>query len=172
MSLTEKSITDFLSNEYKEFAMYSIEGRAIPSVIDSFKVSQRKVIHISNRIWKTGKEKTIKVFQLCGKVSSDCLHYDSEVLLANGETIKIGEWFDKHIDSEFEVVCIDENGNKTTSIGYNPRFSLQKDVYEIETEDGIIHKLSGNHQVMLMDMSYKKVSDLTEQDEIYDILTH
>ena len=165
----ERTITDFLSTEYKEFAMYSIEERAIPSVIDGFKVSQRKVIHISNRIWKTGKEKTIKVFQLSGKVSSDCLHYDSEVLLANGETIKIGDWFKDHIDSEFEVVCIDENGNKTTSIGSNPRLSLQKHVYEIETEDGVIHKLSGNHKVMLSDGSFKIVSELTENDEIFEI---
>jgi len=55
--ITEKSITDFLSDEYKEFAMYTIENRAIPSVVDSFKTSQRKIIHISNKIWKTGSEK-------------------------------------------------------------------------------------------------------------------
>ena len=35
--MTEKSISEFLSDEYKEFAMYVIEGRAIPSVIDGFK---------------------------------------------------------------------------------------------------------------------------------------
>ena len=32
--MQQKSITQFLSEEYKEFALYSIEGRAIPSVID------------------------------------------------------------------------------------------------------------------------------------------
>ena len=42
--MIEKSITEFLSNEYKEFALYSIEGRAIPSVIDGFKPTQRKII--------------------------------------------------------------------------------------------------------------------------------
>ena len=41
--MTEKTISEFLSNEYKEFAMYSIEGRAIPSVIDGFKPTQRKM---------------------------------------------------------------------------------------------------------------------------------
>jgi hypothetical protein len=169
MSIVEKSITDFLSNEYKEFAMYSIEGRAIPSVIDSFKVSQRKIIHISNKIWKTGKEKTIKVFQLCGKVSSDCLHYDSEVLLANGESIKIGDWYTKYPDLRIEVVCVDEKGNTTISYGHTPKSSIQKVVYEIETEDGVIHKLSSNHRVMLSDMSYKKVSELTESDNIFSI---
>lgn len=169
MARIEKSITDFLSDEYKEFAMYSIEGRAIPSVIDGFKVSQRKVAHISNQIWKTGKEKTIKIFQLCGKVSSDCLHYDSEVLLANGESIKIGDWYTKYPDLRIEVVCVDENGNTTISYGHTPKSSIQKVVYEIETEDGITHKLSGNHMVMLSDMSYKKVSELTENHDIFSI---
>ena len=81
--MTEKSISEFLSDEYKEFAMYSIEGRAIPSVIDGFKPTQRKVIHISNQIWKTGNEKTLKVFQLAGKVASDAFYHHGNTSLEN-----------------------------------------------------------------------------------------
>ncbi len=166
---TKKTISEFLSNEYKEFAMYTIENRAIPSVIDSFKNSQRKIMYTSNQIWKTGSEKTLKVFQLAGKVASDCLHYDTEILLANGETIKIGDWFHKYPDVELEVVCVDDNGEFATSKGFNPKISLQKYVYDIETEDGKIHQMSGNHLVMLQDGSYKKASDLTEGDDIKSI---
>lgn len=79
--ITEKSISDFLSNEYKEFAMYSIEGRAIPSVIDGFKPVQRKIIHVSSQIWKTGNEKTLKVFQLAGKVASDAFYHHGNASL-------------------------------------------------------------------------------------------
>jgi len=167
--MNEKTISEFLNNEYKEFAMYVIENRAIPSVIDSFKSSHRKIIHVSNQIWKTGSEKHLKVFQLVGKIASDCLHYDSEVLLSNGDKIKIGEWFDNYPDVELEVLSIDENGEIVTNRGYNPKCSLQKYVYEIETEDGKIHKMSGNHQVMLIDGTYKKASDLTIEDEIKSI---
>jgi DNA topoisomerase-2 len=46
--MNKKTITQFLSEEYKEFALYSIENRAIPSIIDGFKPTQRKIIHISN----------------------------------------------------------------------------------------------------------------------------
>jgi DNA topoisomerase-2 len=81
--MTEKTITEFLSDEYKEFAMYSIEGRAMPSVIDGFKPTQRKVIHISNQIWKTGNEKTLKVFQLAGKVASDAFYHHGNASLEN-----------------------------------------------------------------------------------------
>lgn len=72
-----------LSDEYKEFAMYVIEGRAIPSVIDGFKPTQRKIIHISNGIWKTGNEKALKVFQLSGKVASDCFYHHGDQSLSN-----------------------------------------------------------------------------------------
>lgn len=81
--MAEKSISEFLSDEYKEFAMYVIEGRAIPSVIDGFKPTQRKIIHISNGIWKTGNEKALKVFQLSGKVASDCFYHHGDASLSN-----------------------------------------------------------------------------------------
>jgi DNA gyrase/topoisomerase IV subunit A len=81
--ITKKTISEFLSNEYKDFAMYTIENRAIASVIDSFKTSQRKIIYISNQIWKTGNEKPLKVFQLSGKVSSDTFYHHSGTSMEN-----------------------------------------------------------------------------------------
>lgn len=79
----EKTISEFLSDEYREFAMYTIENRAIPSVIDGFKNSQRKIIHVSSQIWRTGKEKTLKVFQLAGKVASDSYYHHGNNSLEN-----------------------------------------------------------------------------------------
>jgi DNA topoisomerase-2 len=67
--MKEKTITEFLSQEYKEFAFYTIENRAIPSLIDGFKISQRKIINACIDIWKTGNEKHLKVFQLSGVVA-------------------------------------------------------------------------------------------------------
>lgn len=81
--MNEKTISDFLSNDYKEFAMYVIEGRAIPSICDGLKPSQRKIIHIANQIWKTGNEKTLKVFQLSGKVSSDAYYHHGNASMDN-----------------------------------------------------------------------------------------
>lgn len=81
--MTEKTISDFLSNDYKEFAMYVVEGRAIPSCIDGLKPSQRKIVHVSNQVWKTGNEKSLKVFQLSGKVASDCYYHHGDASLSN-----------------------------------------------------------------------------------------
>jgi DNA topoisomerase-2 len=67
--MQNKTITEFLSNEYKEFAIYTIESRAIASLIDGLKISQRKIINACVNIWKTGNEKNLKVFQLSGVVA-------------------------------------------------------------------------------------------------------
>ncbi len=84
--MNTKSITDFLGQEYKEFAMYVVEGRAIPSVIDGFKPTQRKIIHVCGQIWKTGQEKPLKVFQLAGKVASDAFYHHGNTSLENAIT--------------------------------------------------------------------------------------
>ena len=73
--IQSKTISEFLSNEYKDFALYTIENRAIPSVIDGFKPSQRKVIYVCNNKWKTGKEKSMKIFQLGGLVAAEAYYH-------------------------------------------------------------------------------------------------
>lgn len=73
--MSQKTISEFLSKEYKDFSLYVIEGRAIPSVIDGFKPTQRKIIHVCADIWKNGSEKPLKVFQLAGKVASDAFYH-------------------------------------------------------------------------------------------------
>ena len=81
--MVQKTISHFLSNEYREFAMYVLEGRAIPSVIDGFKPTQRKVIHIASQVWKSGNEKSLKVFQLSGKVASDAFYHHGDMSLSD-----------------------------------------------------------------------------------------
>jgi len=65
-----RKVEDFFDNEYKGYAVYTIENRAIPSVIDGFKPSQRKIAYAANRLWKTGNEKPMKVFQLGGQAAA------------------------------------------------------------------------------------------------------
>jgi DNA topoisomerase-2 len=78
---SSKTISEFLSKEYKEFSLYTIENRAIPSIIDGFKPTHRKVIHVCNDIWKSGTEKPLKVFQLAGKVAADAFYHHGNASL-------------------------------------------------------------------------------------------
>jgi len=79
----ETTITDFLSKEYKEYSFYTLENRAIPSVIDGLKPVHRKIIFVSNDIWKTGNEKELKVFQLSGAVANRAYYHHGEKSLSD-----------------------------------------------------------------------------------------
>jgi DNA topoisomerase-2 len=78
----ETTITEFLQNQYKEYSIYTIENRAIPG-IDGLKPIQRKIIHVANNIWKTGNEKTLKVFQLAGIVASEAYYHHGNASAEN-----------------------------------------------------------------------------------------
>lgn len=65
-----RKVEDFFDNEYRDYAVYVVEQRAIPSVVDGFKPSQRKIAYAANRLWKTGNEKPLKVFQLGGQAAA------------------------------------------------------------------------------------------------------
>ena len=79
--LMETTITEFLSNQYKEYSIYTIENRAIPSAIDGFKPSHRKIIFVANNVWKTGNEKALKVFQLSGAVANQAFYHHGSTSL-------------------------------------------------------------------------------------------
>jgi len=87
-----KTVTQYLDTDYKEYAKYVVEERAIPSVIDGFKPTQRKIIFVANRVWRTGSEKPLKIFQLAGKVASDAHYHHGDGSL-NGAIITMAQRF-------------------------------------------------------------------------------
>ena len=173
----EKTISEFLSEEYKDFALYTVESRAIPSAIDGFKPTHRKIIHACNNIWKYGTEKPLKVFQLAGKVASDCfyhhgncLDYDTPILLGDGTFIKIGDWCHDYPHLKLEVVSFDEKkGEFVKGIGHSPRIGQVTDEeIEIELENGEIIRCTSNHP-FLTQRGWVNAEDITDDDDIMDI---
>ena len=81
MSSTKRTVTDFFDKEYLEYARYVVENRAIPSCIDGLKPTQRKVVYIANKIWKTGNEKPMKLFQLAGRVAAEAFYHHGNTSL-------------------------------------------------------------------------------------------
>ncbi len=76
-----RTIDNFLDVDQRQFAESVVEDRAIPSCIDGFKPVQRKIIYIANKIWKSGSEKPMKVFQLSGHVSSLAMYAHGDASL-------------------------------------------------------------------------------------------
>lgn len=70
-----RPVEDFFDNEYLGYSRYVVENRAIPSVIDGFKPSQRKIAFVANRVFKNGSEKPLKVFQLAGRIASEAFYH-------------------------------------------------------------------------------------------------
>jgi DNA topoisomerase-2 len=87
-----KTVTQYLDQDYREYAVYVVEERAIPSVIDGFKPTQRKVIFVADKVWRSGSEKPLKIFQLAGKVASDAHYHHGDGSL-NGAIVGMAQKF-------------------------------------------------------------------------------
>jgi len=169
----EKSITQFLNEENRDYSLYVLERRAMPSVIDGLKTTQRKVLSASKDLWKTGKNETIKkVYQLAGVVAdkknyhhSNCLDYDTEIQLADGTSIKIGYWAEKFPVVLMMVYCMGDDGKKTIGVAHSACVGAETNIqYEIEVGDSLI-KCTANHPFYTQ-RGWAIAEELTEEDEI------
>lgn len=74
--IIEKKVFNFLNEEYKDYASYVIESRAISSCIDGFKPTQRKIIYALKKY--AGGDK-VKVNVLTGLVIANCQYHHGDV---------------------------------------------------------------------------------------------
>lgn len=70
--ITDVPVSEIIDGAYKEFAMYTLEQRAIPSVIDGFKPVHRKLVYAMLNNHPTGK---VKVAELGGMLNSVNYHH-------------------------------------------------------------------------------------------------
>jgi DNA topoisomerase-2 len=91
-NIKNKTVTEYLDQDYAMYGMYTLEDRAIPSVIDGFKPTQRKIIYIADKVWKTGSEKPLKIFQLGGRIAADAHYHHGDGSL-NGAIIGMAQSF-------------------------------------------------------------------------------
>jgi len=149
--------------------MYVIQSRGIPNFYDSFTPVQRLILQMA-------PDKFQATVALVGQVMAtglyhhgDCLDYDTEINLADGSKIKIGEWCELYPYAKLFVKCIDADGNVTISIGHSPRIGQYTDeIYEIEFEDGTKERCTANHPFHV-NGEYIKTENLQINDDITDI---
>jgi DNA topoisomerase-2 len=98
---SEKNITKYLKDEYLLFAYYTIENRAIPSLIDGFKPVQRKIINESLRIWNNN-DKQLKIFQLGGYTAANQKYHHSDASLS-GAIINMVQKFKNNLSLFDEI---------------------------------------------------------------------
>lgn len=90
MSIKKRDIEDIIDNEALEYAMYTVQGRAIPNMIDGFKPVHRFIIHRALDLAKSSNFKKFhKIASIAGSVSDLGYHHtevsaqDSGAKLAN-----------------------------------------------------------------------------------------
>jgi len=94
----------------------------------------------------------------------ECLHPDTLITMADNSQKKIskvkeGDWVKTINDKTNKIE------NKEVDYVYK-NLSENRPMFEIELEDGNILKITGNHKVKLIDQTYKRVDELTIEDEI------
>lgn len=100
-------------------------------------------------------------------IVDECLHPDTEITMFDNtkrkiNEVKIGD-FVKTINEESGIIEY-----KEVEYVYE-NLSKDQQMYELEMENGETIKITGNHKVMLISGEWKKVEDLTTEDEIINI---
>lgn len=169
---TKQTYESFFNNEFIEFSM-SDNIRSIPSIMDGLKPSQRKILYT---LFKKNFKDDIKVELLMGSVleqsayhHGSCLEYNTDINLADGTKIKIGEWAERYPDVKLLVKCKDKNNNESVGIGKNA-ISLREEIeyFEIELEDGTIIKCTDNHK-FFVNNKWVQCKNLKEGMDIFDL---
>ena len=160
----------YLESEHRNFSIYTISSRAIPLFAGLKPVQQRCLWQLRN------VSKYEKVAKLTGQVMAihphgDCCEYNTEVLLADGSYIKIGEWSEQNFETELAITAYDREKNEFVTVNAKPtNGKIVDEIIEIEMENGEILKVSSDHKVLLNDgFTYIEAKDLTENHEIKSI---
>ena len=84
-----KTITEFINREYKSYSQYVLSSRAIPSIIDGLKPSQRKILYTAI---KTAKNKMIKTASLSGNTISQASYHHGDASLNSAISAMAADW--------------------------------------------------------------------------------
>lgn len=117
MGNTDRTITDFLQKEYKDYSLYVIANRACPSLIDGFKTGARKIMNAAFRgSLKNGDTK--KVINLAGETMNYSLYQHGDTSL-NGTIITVSQDFNFNLNPLY----IDgQNGSLRSQDAASPRY--------------------------------------------------
>ncbi|CAL1777237.1 DNA gyrase, subunit A, type II topoisomerase [Acinetobacter baumannii] len=75
MQNIERELSDIIDVEAKAYAMYTVENRAIPNMIDGFKPVQRFMIYRAIQLSKGNKDKMHKLASVAGGVADAGYHH-------------------------------------------------------------------------------------------------
>jgi topoisomerase-4 subunit A len=162
-------ISKLIDTKFREYALYVLSNRGIPSFYDGLTPVQRYILSNSPQSFT----KTLSVVGDSikdGYHHGDCLGYNTKINLADGTQVTLGEWAEKYPDAELMVRSIDEDTMKEViGIAHSPRIGYTTDeYYEIEMENGELIRATPNHP-FLVNGKWINAEDLETEMDIFRI---
>lgn len=160
-------VSKFIDTRYRDYALYVLTSRGIPSFYDGLTPVQRFILMNTPAQYV----KTLSVVGRCmddGYHHGDCLDYDTEVRLADGTTVKIGEWAQNFPKASLLVVSKTENDEDVITIAHSPRIGhVTSEYLEIELETGEKIRCTENH-LFYVNGEWVEAKNLTENMDIFN----
>lgn len=141
--VVNRTISDFLNHEYRDYSLYVISNRACPSLVDGFKTGARKIMHASfTGSLKNGATK--KVTTLAGETMALSLYQHGDSSL-NGTIITLSQDFNFNLNP---LYVDGQNGSLRSQDAASPRYLYvrhskysdiwkeDKELLEYEEEEG------------------------------------
>lgn len=170
MSNNILTISDQINSQYKDYAIYVLQGRGIPNFYDGLTPVQRLILENSPLKYNGTIGLVGEVIKTGLYHHGDCLDGKTNINLADGTKITISDWYSKNPDCELLVKSIDTN-TMEECIGYahSPRIGqISEIMIEIEMDNGEIFRCTPNHP-FLVNGEWVKAEDLQEGIDIKTI---
>lgn len=135
ITIKKRNITDFMNNELREWGMSVIEERAIPSIIDGFKPTARKVLHAAlTGTLKDGK--LSKLLALSGDAMKLSLYSHGDASLS-GVIIGLCKYFQNNLnplESDSQVGSLRDPGAAGAPRYLYVRLSKYAELYKTDID--------------------------------------
>ncbi len=148
--ITSLPISKFINSRYRDYAVYVLEQRGIPSFYDALTPVQRYILMNS----PSSYQKTLSVVGKsieAGYHHGNCLAYDTKINLSDGSQVTIGEWHDNERDRNKIVKSVNSYITEKLGWGHSPRIGQETNEYlEVCLENGEIIKCTFKHPFLVV----------------------
>lgn len=151
-----------------DFIDYRLFPSAAFNLVGGGNKHQNNNALITVATWQTAIKQSPEWFEQFGMMMNDeCFHGDTLIKTPNGEIkikdLKTGDAIYSMNEETGEVV-IDE----VVKLHTNLTNSLSEKMYELEMDNGVLIKVTGNHKFMTKNRGWVRADELTEEDDIIE----
>ena len=172
-TVIEKDVSTEMQRSFLTYAVMTVVGRALPDARDGLKPVQRRILYsmYDQNIKPSGSYK--KSARIVGDVigrfhpHGDCMRADTKVYLADGTIKTIKELYDNQ--KAVQILAIDEKtGKPRAEFAYNFKIGQYADkVYHLKLNNGSEICCTGNHPIMLDDLSWVNAENIKVGSRLY-----